>query len=75
MSDAVRRGLRSFLWAFLGSIVSSGILSAMAVEGVVDWAAVQKVGVSALAAGITGLISWVMNSLEDRDVVPQLVRK
>lgn len=75
MTDAIRRGIRSFLWAFLGTIISSGILSGIGEAGVVDWAVIKKVGVSALAAGITGLISWVINALEDDDVIPQVVPK
>lgn len=65
MPNYVVRAIRSFLWSFLGTILASGILSSVAADGIVDWSLVSKVLVSAVAAGITGVISFVVNLLED----------
>ncbi len=65
MPDYAIRALRSFLWSFFGTILASGILSSVAADGVVDWSLVTKVVVSAVAAGITGVISFTVNLLED----------
>lgn len=75
MSGAVRRALRTAIQAFLGSILTSGILSGIEVEGFVDLAALQKVGVSALAAGIIAVITWAQNALEDNTGFPALLKK
>jgi phosphate/sulfate permease len=75
MSEAVRRGLRTFFQGFLGSIITSGVLSAFETEGVVDWAVLEKVGVSAAAAGIIGLVSYVHNALEDTGVVRPMLKE
>lgn len=65
MSDPVRRALRTFFQGFLGSVISSGILSSVAVDGVVDASVAQKGLVSALAAGSIALVSYIHNALED----------
>ncbi len=75
MADAALRALRTFVQAFLAVLLSSGILSLMNTEGVVDWAGVKKVGISALAAGITAVISYLQNFLEDEQVIPTLFKK
>lgn len=74
MTNALRRALRTFVQSFLGSVLTSGILSSVETEGVVDWSSLEKVGVSALAAGLIALLSWVHNALEDNDVVPKVMR-
>lgn len=74
MTNALKRALRTFVQAFLGSVLTSGILSTVETDGVVDWSSLTKVGVSALAAGLIALVSWIHNALEDRDVVPQVLR-
>lgn len=75
MSDAIRRGLRTFVQSFLGTVLTSGILSAVGEAGVVDWAIAKKVGVSALAAGVIGLVSFIQNALEDSGAVPEVIDK
>jgi hypothetical protein len=75
MTDAVKRALRTFVQAFLGVLLSSGILSLMNTEGVVDWAGVKKVGISALGAGIAAVVSYLQNVLEDEQVIPTLFDK
>jgi hypothetical protein len=73
-SNAINRAVRTFIQAFLGAILTSGVLSAMAVDGVVDFMVIQKVGTSALAAGFIALITFAMNSLEDHQVIPALLK-
>ncbi len=75
MSDALRRASRTFLQAFLGTLIASGGFSAAQSEGVVDWSALTKVGISATVAGIIALVSWAQNALEDKTGQSIAVRK
>lgn len=75
MSDAVKRGVRTFFQGFLGSVITSGVLSGIGTDGVVDFSVLQKVGVAAFAAGVIGLVSYVQNLLEDDHVIPEIVHK
>lgn len=74
MTDALRRAIRTFVQAFLGSIISSGVLSSIASDGVVDLSGIQKVGAAALAAGLIALVSWAQNALEDGGQIPALLK-
>lgn len=74
MTDALRRAIRTFIQAFLGSILSSGVLSAIATDGVVDLSGLQKVGAAALAAGLIALVSFAQNALEDVGTIPALLK-
>jgi len=75
MSDAGRRALRTFIQSFLGVLLTSGILSAITTTGVVDWTVLKKVFLSGIAAGITAVLSWAQNALEDRGTIPEVVAK
>lgn len=70
MTDPIRRALRTFVQAFLGSLITSGVLSAVAADGVVDWSAVQKAAVAALAAAAVAVVTLVQNLLEDHGALP-----
>lgn len=74
MNDALRRAIRTFVQAFLGSIISSGVLSSVATDGVVDLSGIQKVGAAAFAAGLIALVSWAQNALEDGGAIPALLK-
>jgi len=74
MSDPIRRAVRTFFQAFLGSLLTSGVLSAMSTDGVVDWNLLEKAGVSALAAGVIALFTFVMNALEDSGTIPSVLK-
>lgn len=74
MSDSVRRAFRTFVQAFVGALLASGVLSAASVEGVVDWSSLGKAAVSAGVAGVVAVLSYVQNSLEDRGSVPALLK-
>ena len=74
MSDAIRRAVRTFVQAFLGALLTSGVFSAIQEDAVVDWSALKKVGISAAAAGIIALLSFVQNALEDHTNMPALLK-
>ncbi len=69
----VRSGVRVFFYTLIGSLLSSGVLTAFneaAQTGVVDWSILVKGAIAALTAGIVGLLAYVYNLLEDKGVVP-----
>lgn len=74
MPDSVRRAIRTFFQAFLGAIITTGVLSTAATNGVVDWSSLKKAAVSALSAGIVATVSFVQNALEDKGTVPALLK-
>lgn len=73
MSDALRRAGRTFLQSFLAALIASGVLSVVSESGVVDWSLLKKVGISALTAGVAGVVSWLQNALEDQGSVPPVL--
>jgi hypothetical protein len=75
MSDTMRRTLRTFIQAFIGALLTSGVLSAFGTDGVVDFAIIQKGGVAALGAALTAAVTFVQNALEDKQVIPEVVSK
>lgn len=74
MTDALRRAIRTFVQTFLGSIATSGVLSAAATEGVVDWSVLKKVLLAACASGFVSLVSYVQNLLEDKGAIPAILK-
>jgi hypothetical protein len=74
MPDYLRRALRTFFQALLGSLLTSGVLSAASTDGVVDWSAAQKAAVAALAAGIIAAFTLAQNVLEDHTTMPALLK-
>lgn len=74
MSDAIRRAIRTFFQTFLGVIITSGIFSAAAENGVVDWSGLKKVGLSAAAAAVVALLTYIQNALEDSGTIPALLK-
>lgn len=73
--DSVKRAVRTFVQAFVGVLLSSGILSAMSETAIVDWSALKKVGISALVAGVVALLAFTQNFLEDEEVIPTVLPK
>lgn len=66
MNDNIRRGVRTFLQAFLGVIALQALaLTNDASDGVIDIDLWKRVLLSAVAAGLVGFVSWAMNALED----------
>ncbi|HHH27363.1 MAG TPA: hypothetical protein ENK57_03295 [Polyangiaceae bacterium] len=75
MSDPIRRALRTFAQAFIGILLGSELLPGIVVSGQLpDSDAVERLFVSAAAAGFIALLAWVQNTLEDatgRNVLPK----
>lgn len=74
MPDPVRRAIRTYIQAFLGSILTSGVMSSVSTDGVVDWSVLRKAGVAAAAAGIVALITFIQNVLEDTTSFPAVLK-
>lgn len=67
MSDAVKRGLRTFVQAALGVVALQGVaLIADANDGVIDANLWQRAGMTAAASGFIAVVSWAQNALEDK---------
>lgn len=69
MRDAAIRAARTFAQAFVGVIVTSGVLQAAVDSGTVDISVWQTVGISALFAGVSAVLSFVQNLLEDKNEI------
>lgn len=74
MNDAIRRAIRTFVQVFIGTVLASGVFSAFATEGVVDWSALKKVGVSAICSAFVALLTYVQNALEDSGAIPSVLK-
>ena len=74
MKEAAKRAVRTFIQALLGALLSSGVLSAIQVDGVVHASALAKAGVSALAAGVIALLTFIQNALEDTGTVKPFLK-
>jgi hypothetical protein len=69
MRDVLVRAGRTAAQAFLGAIVTSGILLTAA-SGEISASAFQAVGISALFAAAAAIVSFLQNLLEEKtDVV------
>jgi hypothetical protein len=74
MPDYIRRTIRGFVQAFLGSFLTSGVLSAAATDGIVDWSLARKAIIAAVAAGFVAAVTLVQNLLEDTTSIPALLK-
>jgi hypothetical protein len=74
MSDSAKRALRTFGQAFLGAVITSGVLSATSESGVVDWSALKKVAIAAVFAGIIALVTWSQNALEEGGIIKPVLK-
>jgi hypothetical protein len=74
MSDALRRTIRTFVRTFVGVLLTSGVFSAVSTKGVVDWAVLQKVFISAIAAGVVGVLTYAHNWAEDNTAFPAILK-
>lgn len=61
---ALVRAARTFAQAFVGFVVTSGLLSGAATSGLVDWSDVKKVLISAAAAGVSAVVAFAHNLLQ-----------
>ncbi len=65
MKDAAIRALRTFLQALIGAFLATSVLSQMASSSTIDADALKRAVISAVAAGVIALLSFVQNALED----------
>lgn len=65
MTDALKRATRTFIQAFIGALLTSGVLAATAETGTLDLDALRIAGISCVAAGVIAVLSWAQNALED----------
>ena len=71
MKDVLIRAARTFAQAFIGTVLTMGILNGVATDGVLPgWAAWQTLLVSAAAAGVIAVLSFAQNWLEHTGDVP-----
>jgi hypothetical protein len=69
MSDALRRGLRSFLW---GLLAMAGAVPALAAA--FDLSASLVAQVTAVFAAAAAVVTAVINTAEDHGVIPALLK-
>lgn len=74
MSKALKRAVRTFLQSAIAAVTSSGVLAAVVSTGTIDLSALQTVGIIALFAGLSAVLSYVQNALEDAEVVRKVLR-
>jgi len=65
MKDAAIRAGRTFIQAIIGAFLATSVLQGVASDSTIDTNALTRAGISALAAGIIALLSFVQNALED----------
>jgi hypothetical protein len=65
MRDAMVRGVRTFLQAFLGVFLALSTSGAMGLDAVPDIEVLKRAAIAAAWAGIVALVSFVQNALED----------
>jgi hypothetical protein len=77
LPDAARRAIRTFLQAFLGVIlaqIGAIAISAQKGEYVLDIEWLKRIGVSAFAAGVIAVLSFLQNYLEDNTNFPAVLK-
>ena len=74
MKDAGIRALRTFVQAVIGAFIATSVLTNIASSSTIDADALQRAGISALAAGIIAVLSFAQNALESatgKDMLPK----
>lgn len=74
MKDASIRALRTFVQSLIGAFLATSVLSGIASSSTIDGDALQRAGVSAIAAAVIALLSFIQNALEDatgHDMLPK----
>jgi hypothetical protein len=82
MPDSLRRAIRTFVQAFVGTLavlaipaltdLVRSISSAEPYE--IDFRFWQGVVIAACASGVIALVSWLQNFLEDKGAVPSVLK-
>ena len=65
MRDAMIRGVRTFLQAFLGVFIALSTSGAMGIDSVPDLEVLKRATIAAGWAGVVAAVSFVQNALED----------
>lgn len=65
LRDAVVRGLRTFLQAFLGVFIAISTSGAMGIDTIPDVDVLKRAAWAAAWAGVVALVSFVQNALEE----------
>ena len=71
--DPAIRAVRTFVQAFVGAIVASGILNVLA-TGDIEASAIQQVLIAAGFAGLSAVVSLLQNALEDSGTIGTAVK-
>jgi len=65
MRDALIRGLRTFLQAFLGVFLAISTSGMIGPDSLPDLDVLKRAAIAAAWAGVVALVSFVQNALED----------
>ena len=65
MKDAAIRAARTFFQSLIGAFLATSFLQSVASDSAIDADALQRAGISALAAAVISLLSFIQNALED----------
>jgi predicted membrane channel-forming protein YqfA (hemolysin III family) len=65
MRDATIRASRTFFQSLIGAFLATTILNTMVSTSTLDVDALQRAGISAFAAALISLLSFIQNALED----------
>ena len=82
MSDALRRAIRTFAQAFIGTFIlvavpwATNIVTAIvnAKPYELNFDVLQSAGIAGTFAAFIALVSWVQNQLEDHSTVPAVLK-
>ena len=75
MPDSVKRAIRTFVQAFTGVLVAQTeaiLVDAQKGEYVLDVDWIKRILISAAAAGVIALVTWLHNWAEDADKIPTI---
>lgn len=74
MRDASIRALRTFVQSLIGAFLATSVMNSMVSNSTIDADALQRAGISALAAATIAVLSFIQNTLEDatgKDILPK----
>jgi len=77
MSDALRRGIRTFVQAFTGTILfqlAAVMLDISQGNWVPDLDFLKRLALSAMISGVVSIVSFLQNWAEDSGAVPSVLK-
>lgn len=72
MRRALIRAARTFFQSAIGTFLALGVLQGVVDAGAIDLDALARAAVSAGAAGVISVLSFIQNALEDLDKIPTI---